>query len=96
MSTILREGHFDDGAQLQAAKAAVSHTAFFNLLEGDGSAGALEHYFPSKVSSRNEVEVTDRSLPYVISLLLIFRHTRVDKHAVLEICESGHTLISGN
>ena len=64
MSTILREGHFDDGAQLQAAKAAVSHTAFFNLLEGDGSAGALEHHRPSKVSSRNEVKDTDRSSPY--------------------------------
>ena len=74
----------------------LSYRFSFNLLEGDSSAGALEHNIPSKVSSRNEVEVTERSLPYVISLLLIFRHTRVDKHAVLEICESGHTLISGN
>ena len=37
---------------------------FFNLLEGDGSAGALEHHRPSKVSSRNEVKDTDRSSPY--------------------------------
>lgn len=42
----------------------LSYRFSFNLLEGDGSAGALEHYRPSKVSSRNEVEVTDRSLPY--------------------------------
>jgi len=42
----------------------LSYRFSINLLEGDGSAGALEHYRPSKVSSRNEVEVTDRSLPY--------------------------------
>lgn len=42
----------------------LSYRFSFNLLEGDGSAGALEHNRPSKVSSRNEVEVTDRSLPY--------------------------------
>ena len=42
----------------------LSYRFSFYLLEGDGSAGALEHYRPSKVSSRNEVEVTDRSLPY--------------------------------
>lgn len=46
-------------------KLAVSHTAFsFDQLEGDGSVGAFEHYRPSKVSSRNEVKGTDRSLPY--------------------------------
>lgn len=42
----------------------LSYRFSFNLLEGGGSAGALEHNRPSKVSSRNGVEVTDRSLPY--------------------------------
>ena len=47
----------------------LSYRFSFNLLEGDGSAGALEHNRPSKVSSRNEVEVTDRSLPYFLVLI---------------------------
>ena len=36
----------------------------FYRLEGVGSAGALEHYIPSKVSIRSAAEVADRSLPY--------------------------------
>ena len=35
-----------------------------NLLEGDGSAGALEHNGSSKVSSCSAAEDADRSLPY--------------------------------
>lgn len=44
----------------------LSYRFSFDLLEGDGSAGAFEHYRPSKVSSRSEAEVTDRSLPFYI------------------------------